>query len=795
MFCQKCNSGPYSDGRFCATCGAPLEDKSVITQSSDMPEQTPDTPNHAPVQPTEPSPQTDITQPIETLSQPDFTQSAEPPAQPNFAQPIETPVQTEPAQTVYPQQHGYGYPTSQQSPAQADPAQPAYPQQHGYGYPPSPQAPDQGGGAEPIGAHPQYPAQPAYPQQHGYGYPTSQQAYPQADPSQAAYNPYGYYPPPPPAEKPKKKLWKILVPVAGALVLLIGVAVALFLIMRGSPAAVVARALANTGNELSERVEDTPLELFGMLVESLTDGSTTVGFEYNDRWNDSSGLITLHSDENQGKYLMNLEITSYGTTADIDMYMTRDSIAARIHQFDDNFYGIHFDTFADDFRSFATLLDLDRQQIQEIIDVIDMYHNMMNMTDEADAFIAELGQVLINALDRAEVNLESVDFTSDGSNIRARRIEFAFSYSLVLDTLEEFIDVLEESEYFRASFDAQDSLQSFTNPWHTGDSFNNMIREARRELSSMQRSSEGEFVALMYIDRSDRLLRIELNADFEVDRDQTQFEMSIDFGTSARDTWVLEVNVFDNFSNTTHLVEWEVNETSRGGETILRIIEENRRGGSSTNELILNWTDRGDFTLSTENEWGHETLLTGVYTSDGEGFNLTIDNPFTGSTWDEYLHLEISTARRSETIEEVDFISISEWDLSFIEDLEDFIWSFGMDDLPDFGELPALPEVPPSPPSPDVDPEVANSGLIGVWEFSHGRPTYFFWESEFVYFAESGFVMADDSFGDWSIDGNTLTVIDTFSNTHEVFTFEITGDILAITDRDNDTGYFVFLFD
>ena len=578
--------------------------------------------------------------------------------------------------------------------------------------------------------------------------------------------------------------------------MLIGVAVALFFTLRSSPTATITRALVNTGNELSERVEDTPLELFGMLIESLTDGSTTVGFEHSDRWSESSGLVTLHADENQGKYLVDLEMTSYGTTIDIDLYMTRDAIAARIRQFDDNFYGIYFDTFADDFRSFAIHLDLDRQQLEEIIDVVDMYHSLMNMTAESAELLVELGRLLTSALDRAEMSSESVNFTSGDSSISARRFELAFTYSLILDILEEFLDIVEDNDYMRASYYTQDSLNTLINPWHISESYDDMIREARRELNSLQRSSQGDFVVSMYIDRNDRLLRIELDADFEADREQTQFEMSIDFGVSAHDTWVLEVDMLDDFSNTTNLIEWEVNETARGGETILRVIEDNgRRGGAATNELILDWTDRGNFTLSIQDEWERDTLLTGVYTSDGEGFNLVIDNPFADSMWDEYLHLEISTSRRSEAIEEVDFINISEWGSSLIEDLDEFLWSFGMDDLPDFGEIPALPEVPPPAPSPDVDQERGNYGLIGIWEFSHGMATYFFWRSEFVYFGDDGFVMADDSFGQWSVDGNTLTVIDTFSNTHEVFTFEINGNILAITDRDNDTGYFVFLFD
>jgi len=676
------------------------------------------------------------------------------------------------------------------------PAQSASPQQQEY--PSSQQAPAQTDITQPVETPPQTYAQPTYPQQQQQGYPPSPQPPTQADPAQAAYNPYGQYPPPPVA--PKKNIWKIIVPIAAALVLLIGAAVTFLLVLRDSPTAVAARALSNAGNEFNERIEDTPLELFGMLFEALTDGSTTVDFEYSDRWSEFSGLITLHADESQGEYLIETEIALLGTMMNVDLYITTEAFAVRISQIDDNFYGFSFDTFEDDFRSFATQLGLDRRQIDDIIDEMESALDFMSMSDEAYELLAEFEKLLSDIIDRVEVNSENVDFTSGDSSIRARRIDFTFSYSLMFDMLDEFLDILEESDYIRASYYSQGALFDLMDlPIGTYD---DAIRQIRRALSDAQRSiSHGDFVISMYVDRSDRLLRLELDADFEVEREHVQFTVAIDFGTSAHDTWVIEIDVLDDFSDATYSLEWEVNETSRGGETIIRAIEDDSRRGTSTNELILDWTNRGDFTLSVEDDrWGRETILTGTYTSDGEGFNLVIDDPFGDFGWsDESLRLEISTARRDGRIEQVDFINISEWDLSLIDMIENFFTSFNPFDMGGFPGtddifVPTEPAPTPTPPT-DVSPDVADSGLIGFWEFSHGRPTYFFWESEFVYFDEGGFVMADDSFGEWSVDGNTLTVVDTFTDLHEVFTFEIDGNILAITDRDGDTGYFEFLFD
>ena len=679
------------------------------------------------------------------------------------------------------------------------PAQSAFPQQQGY--PSSPQAPAQTDITQSVETPPQAYAQPAYPQQQGY--PPSPQPHTQSDPTQAAYNPYGQYPPPPPPVAPKKNIWKIIVSIAGALVLLIGAAVTFFLMMRSSPVAIAARALENAGTEFSERIEDTPLELFGMLFEALTDGSTTVGFEYSDGWSEYSGHITLHADENHVEYLIETEIALLAPLINlelnVDLYVTEEVFAARISQFDDNFYGFYLGTFEDDLRSFLAQLGLDRQEVEYLMDEVGSALDFINMPDETDELVAEFEELFSTILDRMEVSLENVDFTSGDSSIRARRIDFAFSYSLMFDILDEFLDILEESDYFRASFYSQESLFELMDiPMTTFDA---TIRQLRRALNDAQRSiGHGDFVVSMYIDRNDRLLRIELNADFEVEREHVQFTFAIDFGTSAHDTWVIEIMV-DDFSDTTYSLEWEVNETSRGGETIIRAIEDSSRWGTSTNELILDWTNRGDFALSVEDErQGRETILTGTYTSDGEGFNLVIDDPFVNDRWrDDSLHLEISTARRDGRIEPVDFINLSEWDMSLIDMIEDFVTSFNPFDMGGFPGtdeifVPTEPTPTPTPPT-GVTPDLAGSELIGFWEFSHGRPTYFFWQSEFVFFSDTGFVMADDSFADWSVDGNTLTVVDAFTDLHEVFTFEIDGNILAITDSDGDTGYFEFLFD
>jgi hypothetical protein len=80
--------------------------------------------------------------------------------------------------------------------------------------------------------------------------------------------------------------------------------------------------------------------------------------------------------------------------------------------------------------------------------------------------------------------------------------------------------------------------------------------------------------------------------------------------------------------------------------------------------------------------------------------------------------------------------------------------------------------------------------LVGTWRFQDGQGTYFFWRSNNVEFLSNGEVYASETgHGSWSVSGNQLTVRS--GNSTYIYTYEINGNILSITDSDFDTGRFV----
>jgi hypothetical protein len=524
--------------------------------------------------------------------------------------------------------------------------------------------------------------------------------------------------------------------------------------------------------------------LFGLLIESLQEGSVSVDFGYSDNWSETRGSITLHSDGDRGEYALEAGLTVAGLSVDLDLYVNRDVAAARLRQIDNNYYGIVFDTFGDDFRSFANVLGLDRSEVDEVVNAVEMLADLLKSADNASSSTDEYGKLLSDFIQRLNSTTERVNITSGGNNVSAQRNKFVVTARDIADLLEELFDVLENDDNVRAMLESDLGTM-----WSMGffySSYNDFIREMRRETQSFTRGLSGEITASFYTGSSNRLLRIEIVSNLAYEGEVGEFDISIDFGASAHDIWTIEMSAGSGRNRESFVIEWEMRESSRGNETVLRI---NTDDGWTTGEVTLSWTDRGNFTLSMEDDWSSNTILSGIYTRNSDGFRLEIDDPYRDSFWDESLSLTISASNRAGRIEEVDFINISQWGETLLERVEDF-FGYGINIFDPSQDFPNPDHGSPFPPPPN-NQDLTGHELLGSWSFSGGMVTYFFWSSEFVYFDDEGFVMADEEFGMWYVDGNYLTVIEDFGQgSIRHYSYEIVNGILYITDSDDDTGEF-----
>jgi len=588
----------------------------------------------------------------------------------------------------------------------------------------------------------------------------------------------------------KKANLKVIIPVACVAVLLAAAAFVYFFFWR-SPELTIGRAFASVGDEIEKRLENTPLEIFGRLSDSLEEGSVTVDFGLSTMATDTRGSITLHSDAQRREYALTGSVGEYGMAAgllgddfnfDFDIYVNKERIAARLSQLDDNFYGFSYATFRDDFRSLANLIGLGRSEIDEVADAIEMFSDLLNMDVDSDVLDSQYTDLFKELLKKAESGSSRVEISSSGRSHSVNKIEYKITAEMILDVLEEFLDIFENDESIRSTLTAIDGAVAF----------DDMFNEMRSELRSIARDLKGEIVVAFFVGSGDRLYRIETDIDIGVDWDMASAGIVIDFGDSAHDLWTMEMSARMGGVRATFTFEWEMYESTRGGETIFRMATDFAWSETKA-ELIIEWTDRGDFEVIFDDDWSRNTLLSGRYTSDRDSFSLVIDDPFGGSFWGESLDLEISGTTGRNPVQQITFINIADWGQSLLDNLEGLFNIGGslMDiiDSPGIG-VPGPTPVPPAPDVPVAGNPATAADLIGTWQFHDGRYTYFFWSSDFVEFTADGSVYSSDEreYATWSLQGSTLTVTAEYSE--YVFTVSMSNGLLAITDSDGDTGYF-----
>ncbi|MDR2599678.1 MAG: zinc-ribbon domain-containing protein [Oscillospiraceae bacterium] len=742
MFCFNCGTKLVNNAKFCTNCGTTIQQKPAqeAAPQQSTPEPIQEVTTQQPEQIITPVPIVPIVEhtpepqvvpiPIQEVT----TQEPEPQVTPTY-QPVQYIPYQEPAQEVNPQ----------------------YNQQY------SPQQPNQN---QQYSQHPQYPQHPQY-HQHPQ--------HPQVKKSGGI----------------KKYWWTI----AAAIILVVGVTSTFWFLTQNSPLAKAAKAFANLGDELSTRVSGTPLEVVSQLSDSLTNGVVTVGFDYSDSWSSSRGTMTLKTDSTRGEFAFDADLFIEGVQIEGELLINKESAALRVLQFNENFYGINYKTFREDFSSFANILGLDRYEIDEINSLVDTLSELMKSTTTDAILPNAYDKLTMDLLKEATVGTSKVDITSGGDNVSATKIEFLFTDKMIIEFLNDVLDAYSNDESAR---DAYNSMSGFlySQIWYDYPSFDETVREMRNSLREIEREFFGEITVDIYTGKNDRLLRVEVVADLEIFRESAVVSATLDFGASAKDLWILEMSSKSEWEESTFLLKWSLDESADGaGSTKLTLTMEDN-WWSDSYEVSLNWTNRGDFTLSVEEDYFGDTLLSGTYIKQGDRFSLTLDNLLANSYYDDNLTFNILTEPLSGRIQNVNFVNIKDWDEALLEKIETFVM-LKLLDIPDNIYDPYVPPIidpptpPPTSPNPGVGDTINSEDLIGTWAYSSGSVTYFFWRSDNVEFFTDGNVYAseDELWGVWVLNGNELVVETEWSIYH--FTISISDNILAITDHDDDTGFFV----
>jgi len=456
-----------------------------------------------------------------------------------------------------------------------------------------------------------------------------------------------------------KKHWKVALPVI--LILLVVVIGLGIFFSQVYPRFVLMRAFSNLGGEAAQRIDDSPLRAYGMLMNIAEDAIITADFDYRYDllWGlgpNASGTATISTDTRHNNYAIYLEFSGMGMAVDLEAYINRERVAIGSRLLGGNFFGITYETFRDDVRGPGGLIGLSEHEMEAIADFVEAFEGYMNAPHISfGEHFEDFTRLLATFIRGLSFETERVEITSDGESIRARRITVVITQTDIANLLGEVHALVENDVRMRSYFDMYIAATSRLTPYY--DEFFLQLRNAIRQFELY---ALGDITLEFYIDRSSRMLQAKVFSNLEIDSEKIDTRASFNFGLAVDNPWTLDLVWSDRYGREQVSLEWDFSETPAGFENMLEITGwPNRNDTASTFTTV--WSpDSGSFVISHR---GSDCIAGLFVIEEDGGFRLRFDAFELGPR--QSLMLEIAASPGAQ-IGDVEFINIDQWDSALI---------------------------------------------------------------------------------------------------------------------------------
>ena len=425
-----------------------------------------------------------------------------------------------------------------------------------------------------------------------------------------------------------------------------------------------AQAMPNWLNELQERVENSPMEAAGILVESLVSGVVEVEVN-NLGWavHDDRTMFRLYSNLLDADYALFMHILDRWVDMEIDVFSNTERLAMRVSELGDYVLGVRYATLGDDLLTFMNQLH-ERGYIRELppASEMEMVLGYVNMFTE---FLASDAAFEFNPLDfadlflllalRAQRDTAQVTINSGGEEVDVQRAEISVGAETIIDVILALID--------RMYINTMREMGM--------DQFLWIFEEIRDELAAERDYVQGSATFATYTDETGRMRRVSFAiVEYDPFIDEMVTSLSIDFGTNATDAWVIEIVDNNSWSTNTNVVVWEVLHTNE-----LRVHQFASTSTNTTRWREEPWTEEFALTLA----WNPATGVLALTFKEGgdlNAFEETIEGTFTMANGgfalqlaDEYGGVSFSAAAGT-PVPSPAFINLDRWaDIPFIRAL------------------------------------------------------------------------------------------------------------------------------
>jgi len=437
---------------------------------------------------------------------------------------------------------------------------------------------------------------------------------------------------------------KIILVVAAVLVVVIAI---IGILLTTHPLLRLERAANNFIEEFEERVATTPFQAIPMMVDTLEHGTTEISFRTQGAWPNPSGSLTLMSDSRRHEYAIH-GMVNFLVNIDFEAYINRHRLAARVPLVGNEFLGITFRTFRNDFQTVGGMFGLNSNIINQVADYVEFLEEALNMEadDMLDPYIELLSDQILNA--NRSTGRERIYVGN--SSIRARRVSFIFDETDIQEFLGDLHTIMATDDTLRSYFDTMDTLnlgvRSSTLDW--------ILRDMLFMRDSLY-YEDVEFVISFYTNNRNRLVQVSLMANGE--------GMIINLGANAQDTWT--------FSGEAYTLQWQMD---RDGNEYIHVISHIDSFGSEFIEFTWN-RDNGNFMFNMDGE-----RITGNFNTSNRGrdFMLRLDSLPMGSN--ETITFTIS-GTPDVSIATIHYINMPDWGNHLISSIQSAIWDLIMGGL------------------------------------------------------------------------------------------------------------------
>ena len=441
------------------------------------------------------------------------------------------------------------------------------------------------------------------------------------------------------------------------------------------------------------------------LIACLEDGEINAGISYTDAYGDTfSGTVILSSDIDANLRNFAINASLYEKLFDVTLFVGDEHAAIGSSRLGSEFYGLRFDTFAEDFDKFAKaagLEDIDSAGYADFVRFMDSIFGgdtTLTMPESTRNALSATFAEFFRDIQRDETR-EKITVAD------SRVVRYAYIYNLTVEDLvnlgNKLIELTRKDEYLRGLLTAYiDRRCAAGIPYRVPDNtsydlplsaaassdytepVDNLLNDLQYTLDFLNSKCSGGFT-ISYAIINNRLSAVSFYSDsFMVDGIDQSIRLALSFGLSVYDEWMLECYIHNENASLGISAVYEFYDENGTAVNKLTTIS-NTGSGDSTTTLVSKWnSETGGFSVEYINKESSDAVTySGTLRFTPDSFVFALDTS-------PQLSLQIN-GKAGCDLTQPEYINLDKWDrdtyellLRTYEELYGSIYSFTPDTLP-----------------------------------------------------------------------------------------------------------------